>query len=332
MTWSHTTCALSRLVGMRIGCVLHMPDGKVESSSSYPHHRGRHHRLRPLPAERTVESTSSCPHHHRRHHRPILDLRPLPAERKVESTSSCPHHHRRHHRPILDLRPLPVGHRVISGRNSSMTKKPRRSVLYFIILTRQANLRKKSASTQFGEHVRQADPDGHWVMCRLCPGRKQLRMRTAFCTGNWKTHKKKKALHVRHGLKGTPAITSFFAKAVRSSASSTNRTPASMSSNQPPTVNSVVVSRVYSPEVCHGGVPNNLNPIKVELLQLLPMYGHPSKLEGLKIVKTSDSDRVRVHSTECLRILTATNRRGNKNLPHCCKVVGPCFHNSRCSF
>ena len=82
----------------------------------------------------------------------------------------------------------------------------------------------------------------------------------------------------------------------------------------------VVVNRVYTPMKCHGGVSvKSYN--QVELLNLLPTYGHRSKLDGVKLVKTSDSDQIRIHSENCLKVLTSTNRAGNANYPFCCKAM-----------
>ena len=92
----------------------------------------------------------------------------------------------------------------------------------------------------------------------------------------------------------------------------------------PPATRAVVVNRVYTPTKCHGGVSAvKMSQHQVELLNLLPTYGHRSKLNGVNLVKTSDCDQIRINSENCLKVLTSTNRAGNANYPFCCKAVSP---------
>ena len=169
--------------------------------------------------------------------------------------------------------------------------------------------------------MKRADPNGEWVVCGLCPLDKKLKMRRPFCTGNWIEHVNKRANHVRHGLKGAQLITSFFAKrssptVLPQSVSSTGALPAIVVRDAPPIP--------PTKPKCQGAVPINLSAKKLELLQLLPTYGNPSKLVGLEVIQSSDSARPRIHSVDCLKTLTPSTRQGNKNLPGCCKNVSPC--------
>lgn len=145
-------------------------------------------------------------------------------------------------------------------------------------------------------------------------------MRHPFCVGNWRAHCQKYN-HTRNDAKGSTLITSFFRPA-RAISSTVVPPSSSLSSSPGSELNAVVVTKAFTPMRCHGAVPVRINDVQLELLNLLPTYGHRNKLEGIKVVKTSASDRPQVHSDDCLGVLTASNRAGNKNFPSCCKNVG----------